>query len=161
MDEFEYEMDDKGNMQIVKSLNSEEPSQVRFINNSRCSISIYWIDYDGKTQLYKKLEPYQFFNLNTYTTHPWIFKERITQDRLVVNDKTVFRGPKIQYITNSNQIRRELIRIRMPMRSLTRLVMVEIVKALPNENCLAALGLPGTLQDELRSLLILKIQDKS
>ncbi|XP_077283075.1 von Hippel-Lindau protein [Arctopsyche grandis] len=165
MDEFEYEVDDKGNMQIAKSLDSEEPSHIRFVNCSYCSISIYWIDYNGKTQLYKKLEPLQFFDLNTYTTHPWIFKERITQDRLVVNNKTVFRGPKVQYFwvptTNSNHIRREVIRIRMPMRSLTRLVMVEIVKALPDENCLAALGLPGTLQNELKSLMILKNQDKS
>lgn len=65
----------------LRSLNSVHRAFVRFINTTRKNVKIYWIDFQGQNQFYKKLSQGEFVDINTFVTHPWIFVEEETMDR--------------------------------------------------------------------------------
>lgn len=65
----------------LRSLNSDERSYVRFINNSRRKVEIFWIDYNGGSVLHATLENAQFVDINTFVTHPWIVLDFITKEK--------------------------------------------------------------------------------
>jgi hypothetical protein len=60
----------------VPSVRSREgmPTTIEFVNQTSEGISIYWIDYDGRTRLYSSLQPERSFAQSTYVTHPWLVK---------------------------------------------------------------------------------------
>lgn len=158
MEEFEYEEDNKGNKIIVKSINCETQSMIRLNNRSYCKAEVYWIDYEGKLKFYKSLEHGQFLDLNTFTTHPWIFKDTLFGERLMARNKTVLRGSKVRMLWNSRlQVKipwRDQVDIVMPMRSLRSLSMMKIVQQLNEERFVSDLGLPPTLSEELTELFL-------
>jgi von Hippel-Lindau disease tumor supressor len=75
---------------VVRSEHSLHQSFVRFINNSNRTVDVIWINFEGRHVKYKSLQPGVFFDVNTYATHPWVFLDSETQDKLVVKSKEVF-----------------------------------------------------------------------
>jgi hypothetical protein len=59
----------------VKSLNSDTPALMTFVNQSGQSLEIYWIDFGGNRQLYKTLESGGSYTQRTYLTHPWLITD--------------------------------------------------------------------------------------
>jgi von Hippel-Lindau disease tumor supressor len=74
----------------LRSENSLHQSFVSFINNSNRNVDVMWINFEGLLVKYKTLPPGTFFDVNTYATHPWVFLDSETQDKLVVKSKEVF-----------------------------------------------------------------------
>jgi hypothetical protein len=56
----------------TKSLDAATPIKVEFLNHHGSPVSIYWLDYNGKPQLYNILGIGQPLQISTYTTHPWL-----------------------------------------------------------------------------------------
>lgn len=157
MDETEYEEDNKGNSYLVKSINCDTPSMIRLYNRSFTKAEIYWINYDGKFTFYKSLNHSDFLDLNTFTTHPWIFKDAYFGERLLAGTKFLLRGSKVRMLWN-NRLRikipwRDKIDIVMPMRTLKNLAMKEIVRRLNDANRISDLRLPSTLNEDLTKML--------
>lgn len=50
------------------------PAYIRFKNNTSFSVEIIWINHDNKEKPFGVLAPNKFLDVNTYSTHPWIFK---------------------------------------------------------------------------------------
>lgn len=51
-----------------------KPAFVRFQNNTCYSVEILWIHINKTEKSYGVLPPKAFLDVNTYTTHPWIFR---------------------------------------------------------------------------------------
>jgi hypothetical protein len=56
----------------TKSINSNTPALITFVNQSQQTVDIYWIDFGGNRQLYKTLEIGGSLTQQTYLTHPWL-----------------------------------------------------------------------------------------
>lgn len=50
------------------------PAYVRFRNNTRYSVEIIWLNVNDEEETYGILPPNKFVDVNTYSTHPWIFR---------------------------------------------------------------------------------------
>lgn len=59
----------------VKSLNSNTPVMVTFVNKSGEYRGVMWIDFKGQPVSYANLNPGQSYSINTYVTHPWMFTD--------------------------------------------------------------------------------------
>jgi len=51
-----------------------QPAFIRFKNNTHYDVEIIWINVNNKEKIYNILSPNNFLDVNTYSTHPWIFK---------------------------------------------------------------------------------------
>lgn len=68
---------------VLRSLKSDDVSLVTFIGRTRRPVAVYWIDFNGHRVRYGVIRYGERFPLTTYETHPWIFRDRDTGDRLV------------------------------------------------------------------------------
>ncbi|UXI18380.1 hypothetical protein NH340_JMT04323 [Sarcoptes scabiei] len=59
----------------LKSLNSEIPVKIVIRNQTDRDVAITWIDYDGNEVVYSILASNKNYILNSYVTHPWIFRD--------------------------------------------------------------------------------------
>lgn len=76
--------------QPLRSIISRQQSYVRFVNRTQRSVHVLWVNYVGKFQLYKTLAPGAQSDINTYVTHPWVFRDAETGAVLLVNSVEVF-----------------------------------------------------------------------
>ncbi len=60
------------NEQGLRSQKGDKPTTIEFINKSKRTVNVYWVDYKGKRVLYHTLRPGQRAGQDTYRTHPWI-----------------------------------------------------------------------------------------
>jgi hypothetical protein len=58
--------------QSLRSQNSNNPTQITFVNNTGEGRAILWIGFDGQTKQYAWLNPGENFTVNTFVTHPWM-----------------------------------------------------------------------------------------
>ena len=49
-------------------------------------LNIFWRDYSGRRVKYASLRPGSRFEINTYETHPWEFRDADTSDVLMARD---------------------------------------------------------------------------
>ena len=56
----------------MRSLTSENATEVRFVNTRVGPIRLYWLDFEGHRQLYSTLASGQSLTQPTYATHPWV-----------------------------------------------------------------------------------------
>ncbi|KAH9389080.1 hypothetical protein TYRP_008434 [Tyrophagus putrescentiae] len=59
----------------LRSLNSLHRCLLYIRNNSRRHVNVRWLNYEGEEQQYFELEPNGLKQVNTFTTHPWIFRD--------------------------------------------------------------------------------------
>ncbi|XP_050729910.1 von Hippel-Lindau disease tumor suppressor-like isoform X2 [Eriocheir sinensis] len=76
--------------QPLRSIISRQQSYVRFVNRTQRSVHVLWVSYQGEHRLYKTLPPGAEYNVNTYVTHPWVFRDAETGATLLVNSEEVF-----------------------------------------------------------------------
>jgi hypothetical protein len=56
----------------LKSLNSDNPTNITFTNATCIAISIYWLDFEGNRVFYADIPPGVSYVQNTFLTHPWV-----------------------------------------------------------------------------------------
>lgn len=61
-----------------------EESFVLFINGTDRTINLYWIDWTGRQKFYHNLEPRRNIKANTFCSHPWVFRDSVTAERMQV-----------------------------------------------------------------------------
>lgn len=91
-----------GVREIIRSQPSRGLSFVRFCNATQRKVEVIWMNYEGARVKYKTLEPDEFFDVNTYVAHPWLFQDAVTHERLNANSKHVFE-PKPWYEVRSSR----------------------------------------------------------
>lgn len=96
----------------------------------------------------------EFLMMTTFQTHPWIFLDKFTGERMVVNHEEVY-WPKPWYLKidpKQRTIKRALVKIHFPMRSLKVNALWNIVRRLKSSAAIDELIVPVVLQKELRTL---------
>lgn len=139
-----------------RSLNSQIQSFVKFINRTPHCITLYWIDYGGEPVDYGDLLPGESKEINTFVTHPWIFVNRETRDRYLVNQHDVFFPvpwfEQYRVMRRSElprRIERTNVYIVLPMYTLKELSLKAVKKCLSNDLKAFDLDIPKSLQDEV------------
>lgn len=69
----------------LRSVRCNQKCKVIFSNSSHRPVVIFWLNYDGEEQRYFVIEPRQFRDINTFVTHPWIFRDS-TRNNLIPAD---------------------------------------------------------------------------
>ena len=72
-------------------LSSKEANKRVFLhifNLTTYSVEVIWIDYEGKEQVYATLVGPNNIDVDTFETHPWIFRESRTRKQLAVFEGT-------------------------------------------------------------------------
>lgn len=140
----------------LKSKHSSHKSFVRFINNTDRVVDVIWINFEGQHVKYKTLPPSAFFDCNTYVTHPWLFFDSETRDKLVVKNKEVFL-PEAWYVQYQHlreedlplKPDRTLVYITIPVYTLRERSLQVVRNSLSQPEDAFKLELPSTLQREL------------
>lgn len=145
---------------IFRSLNSQHESFVKFINTTPHTITLYWMDYQGQAISYGDLSPGDYREINTFHTHPWIFVNKETGVRYLVNQRDVFfpapwfleyRG--VRWDELPQRIERTNVYIVLPMFTLQQLSLRVIKTCLTYDSQAFLLDIPRSLQLELFTML--------
>jgi uncharacterized protein len=59
----------------LKSLNSNTPITITFVNKSKSYRGVMWLDFGGTPVTYINLNPGQSYTQKTFLTHPWMFTD--------------------------------------------------------------------------------------
>lgn len=129
-------------------------SFIVLINTTHRPIKIFWIGYRSELVLYGVIKPDARVSMDTYQTHPWVFKDAETSELMHVNHKEVF-WPEPWIEAKSN--RRTAVHIHFPLRSLKLSAMWRILSMIKRNNAdddemFDQLGIPICLVEELKSL---------
>lgn len=146
-----YELDEKGQRVVVKSLESTSRAYLRFTNKTSRPVDVWWRDFHGARRHYVRLDSGTYFDINSFITHPWEFTDVATKESYVINNKTIYRPPTniggMMYRTNWN--------ITIAVRSLRHTVLLTLAVKIDDPNAVNALGLPRVLAEELQKLITL------
>lgn len=77
----------------IKSLPSTEKVYVRFVNKTARLADVYWVDFQGMPVKYHTLGPDTYIDIDTFISHPWVFEDHNTRDKLAVNHEFYFFPP--------------------------------------------------------------------
>ncbi|XP_056603411.1 von Hippel-Lindau-like protein isoform X1 [Triplophysa dalaica] len=58
----------------LKSLDSHDPTYVVFINKTNENAEAWWLNFSGIPVPYGAISPGNALQMDTYTTHPWVFR---------------------------------------------------------------------------------------
>ena len=73
----------------LKSLKSEVSTHITFVNKTGRDVRILWLNFEGDEVAYNIIPPEQTRRQQTFVTHPWIFRDLHTQERLVAGGRSV------------------------------------------------------------------------
>lgn len=73
----------------MKSLKSEVSTHITFVNKTGREMRILWLNFDGDEVAYNVIPPGQSRRQQTFATHPWIFRDLHTQERLIAGGRSV------------------------------------------------------------------------
>lgn len=136
----------------LRSREAEKHVFIIFINISKFPIKIYWIGYRSELVLYGRLASGARKAMNTFETHPWIFKD-FTGDLMRVQNREVF-WPQPMPITpetiTSNE--RIVVMIHAPLRTLKSCALLQLVPLIKTGTDIQYLPIPSTLKHELENL---------
>ncbi|GAB6033211.1 hypothetical protein CHUAL_012816 [Chamberlinius hualienensis] len=129
------------------SVDSVDHSYVRFINKTARVVNVYWLNYDGVAVLFKTLQAESHWDVDTFVTHPWIFRDNNTRQFLVVRNQPIFYPPPL----NKERPSRRVIHINIPVYSLQEMCLHTVSRLFKKEE-IKSLLIPKTLKDELEKL---------
>ncbi|XP_042223729.1 uncharacterized protein LOC121867735 isoform X2 [Homarus americanus] len=74
----------------LRSRKSKEKCFVLFVNCTHRKIDVCWINFNGISKKYKTLYPGNQVEIQTYVTHPWVFRDTETRAAFVMDSERVF-----------------------------------------------------------------------
>jgi len=162
-------------LQKDRSHVSNHKIKIQFINKYPGSVSVRWLDFSGEEREYTVLQRTTHpthqsrFNVNTFVTHPWVFYDTQTQQRVSVQFAgrrlVVFEGWSCLQLykarnlldrTTFNQICRGerdlpvyIVPNYYPNLTLRQLCVHNVAKLINCVNAVQALEIPQQLKEEL------------
>ncbi|VVC96855.1 von Hippel-Lindau tumor suppressor homolog [Leptidea sinapis] len=146
--DLEYEVDEKGQNVLVKSMESSQRAYIRFTNRTSRPVDVWWRDFRGVKIHYVRIDSGDHYDVNSFITHPWEFTDVATKERYVINNNPIYRPPRniggMTFRTNWN--------ITIGVRSLKMTALLVLAIHLQDSDAVNVLGLPRTLARELQCL---------
>uniref|UniRef100_A0A182VWR0 von Hippel-Lindau disease tumour suppressor beta domain-containing protein n=1 Tax=Anopheles minimus TaxID=112268 RepID=A0A182VWR0_9DIPT len=136
----------------LRSEHSEIRSFVLFHNTTEREVDVYWVNYSSKLIHYTTLLPQAECMVNTYVTHPWVFKDKHSHERMHVRHQPVYQpDPWYTNFSSGGRLARKEINIHFPVRTLKENCLWRIVALLVDEeeSALWGLEIPRILIQEL------------
>lgn len=138
---------------MLRSIDSTDRSFIRFENKTEKCIEIIWIDYNGVMVKYGTLCPEQYLAIDTFKTHPWMFIDRVTGEKMLVGSKSLFYPPSVREVEKRfGRALRIPVSIHMPLLPLRRISLHVVLNCLNTIGDVKRLGLPFELQRDLEKL---------
>lgn len=144
--------------QLLRSGLSLKEAYVLFTNTTQRNVNLYWIDYRGQHTFYLTLRPGFSTKVNTFQSHPWIFRDHFTGERMQVAHEFIY-WPKRFVIPNPRNPG-ELIPCRMqisihfPVRALRETCLWGIMRSLRlTAETIEEYCIPRTIKTDLKLVL--------
>lgn len=131
----------------VKSKESLEEARFVVFNKTQRRVDVLWVDYGAREQLYRTLPSGSGIQLNTFKTHPWIFRDCWSGLLMHVQHKEVFWP---EAATEQQPFQR--INIHLPIFSLKTLALWTAVLRIDKFSEIAQLHIPQTLRTDLETV---------
>ncbi|XP_078065510.1 von Hippel-Lindau disease tumor suppressor [Mustelus asterias] len=131
----------------LRSYHNRELSFVTFCNRTSRSVRPVWIDYRGEPVPYDKMAANSGRRMNTFLGHPWMFRDAISDDRLLVNGHEVFVPPPGQ-VNEVGQPRYIMVNITIPVYTLKERCL-QVVRSFVKREDYRNLEIVGSLYDDL------------
>lgn len=88
---------------------------VLFVNKTTRFVDIFWINYKGNHQSFGSIGPGEQKKVNTFSKHPWVFRDKCTGEKLHTDNKDIFWPIPTFY---NGTPTRKVVCIHFPLRSL-------------------------------------------
>ncbi|XP_059800413.1 von Hippel-Lindau disease tumor suppressor [Hypanus sabinus] len=131
----------------LRSHHSRQSSFVTFCNCTGRSVQPVWINYRGLPETYAVMAAQSGRKMNTFTGHPWMFRDAISDDRLLVNGHEVFFTPPGQ-VNEIGQPQYIIVKITIPVYTLKERCL-QVVRSLVKREDYRHLEIVRSLHDEL------------
>ncbi|XP_036812572.1 von Hippel-Lindau disease tumor suppressor isoform X2 [Oncorhynchus mykiss] len=79
-----------GENKALRSLNADVETHVNFINQSKQSARAWWLDYSGHPVSYGDIRTDGLLRMDTFLTHPWVFRASRNGAKLLANQQDVY-----------------------------------------------------------------------
>ncbi|XP_077979090.1 von Hippel-Lindau disease tumor suppressor-like isoform X2 [Glandiceps talaboti] len=134
---------------LLKSKPSQDRALLRFINRSPRTIDVIWVNFRGGRVIYAEgLQSRQYYDVNSYECHPWIFRDHTSRDKLYAGMNEVhFPVPW----AGEFPPRRHVVFIDLPVYSLSERCIQVIRKFIKNAD-IDDLEIPKELKFRLRNV---------
>lgn len=112
------EDEDEDNLPEIRSRASNNISLVLFVSRTHRPVDIYWLNYQGQRVKYTTLNYGQTYFIDTFASHPWIFRDHANGSKLVANKQEIFYPPPLILDQQANHEHYVVINIDIPGRKL-------------------------------------------
>ncbi|KAL7828032.1 hypothetical protein AOLI_G00311840 [Acnodon oligacanthus] len=89
-------MAEQEELQPLKSLHSHHQTFIDFVNRSSGKARAWWLDFSGAPVSYGDIRPGRTLKMNTFLTHPWIFRAS-DGSKLLANFREVYFPTAAEY----------------------------------------------------------------
>lgn len=134
-------------MEELRSKESVEEAKLLVTNQSGRTIDVLWINYTAKLEKYCTMRPGDQITVNTFRTHPWIFRDCYTGLLMHVDRKEVF-WPQ----ASTNQLPIQHVSIHYPMQSLRTLSIWALVIKIRRYKDIGLMEIPHTLRSDVEKI---------
>lgn len=131
----------------LKSLNSDDPTYISFINKSNRTAEAWWLNFSGKPVSYGDINPGKSLQMNTYLTHPWMFRASDGAKLLVSFSEVYFPAPA-QY-DDYGHPHFQAVYVTTPMYSLQECCL-RLIRSLVRKQDICKLEIPEGLRQDIR-----------
>ncbi|XP_078270514.1 von Hippel-Lindau disease tumor suppressor [Rhinoraja longicauda] len=131
----------------IRSHHSRQSSFVTFCNCTARSVRPVWINYRGQPETYAEMKAQSGRKMNTFMGHPWMFRDAVSDDRLLVNGHEVFVSPPGQ-VNEIGQPRYIMVKITIPVYTLKERCL-QVVRSLVKQEDYRNLEIARTLHSDL------------
>ncbi|KAI2665454.1 von Hippel-Lindau disease tumor suppressor [Labeo rohita] len=131
----------------LKSLNSDNPTFISFINRSNRNAEAWWLDFKGEPVSYGDIQPRTSLKMRTYLTHPWIFRAS-DGAKLLANLSEVYFPTPVQY-DEFGYPRYQPVYVTAPVYSLQEYC-IRLIRSLVRKEDIRKLEIPEGLRKDLR-----------
>ncbi|XP_066524244.1 von Hippel-Lindau-like protein [Hoplias malabaricus] len=87
----------------LRSLHSDEPTFVTFTNRSEGEARAWWLNFSGEPVSYGDIRPGGSLRMNTFLTHPWIFRAS-DGCKLLIDFREVYFPRSAQFDENGHPL---------------------------------------------------------
>lgn len=133
--------------ETIRSRESVEPASFKIKNTTGRPVDVLWINYMSQQIRYRTLRPGQEVKMNSFRTHPWIFRDCCTGILMHVDHKEVYWP---EPITEERPIQH--VQIHFPMCSLKTLSLWATAIRVKKITEISTMEIPYTLRPELETL---------